>query len=228
MNAASAAPLSTGEHVVRMAGLLTRFNLHPEAQIHPSWLPPDWPAVYRAPQRLGVAGQHVLSDLLRSRLPEPQGYDTDFGSSRKRLALLDGRELRMLALYCGFGAHRALLKRRGIGAPLRRQLRRFGPETASFVMERMPELSAFAMNNHALEQRPLGAGRVILRRGARLLLALMAADGSALLERTRLKLPRRLAAGELPVLTTPQRAQLDELIQLSIVPERLPAWHWLF
>ena len=28
--------------------LVLRFNLHPEAGLHPSWLPPDWPANARA------------------------------------------------------------------------------------------------------------------------------------------------------------------------------------
>jgi type III secretion protein K len=224
-------PATTSSHsepAVVMTRLLARFHLHPEAQLHPSWLPASWPARHRHVERFGVDGQAVLSTILQRRLPDAEGFDTDFAPPRKRLALLDGRDLRMLALYCGFATHRELLRERRVGPPLRRQLQRFGPEAANFVMHRMPELPAFQMNNASLLTRPMGAGRAIWRRGARLLLALVAQDGPAVCERTRLKLPRSLAEGKLPALSPEQLAQLDELVQLSILPERLSSWHWLF
>jgi type III secretion protein K len=170
----------------------------------------------------------VLSTILQRRLPEAEGFDTDFAPPRKRLALIDGRDLRMLALYCGFATHRELLRERRVGPTLRRQLQRFGPEAANFVTHRIPELPAFQMNNESLLTRPLGAGRAIWRRGARLLLALVAQDGPAVCERARLKLPRSLAEGKLPALSPEQLKQLDELVQLSVLPERLSSWHWLF
>lgn len=216
------------EPAIRMANLLTRYNLHPEADLHPSWLPAAWPAAHRQVARFGEAGLAVLSDWLRRRLPGAAHYDAEFESARKRLALLDGRALRLLAVYCGFGTHRALLRHRHLGPVLRRQLQRYEPGALAFAMDRMPDLPAFEMNNAVLVAHPAGAGRVLVWRGARLLLALLAQDGPAVTERTRQKLPRHVSAGDLPMLTQGQLQQLEELVQLSIVPERLSSWHWLF
>lgn len=213
-----------------MASLLTRYNLHPEADLHPSWLPATWPAAHRQVARFGECGRAVLSDWLRRRLPGPTHYDAEFESARKRLALLDSHAIRLLAVYCGFGTHRALLRHRHrhLGPVLRRQLQRYEPGALGFAMDRMPVLPAFEMNNAALVAHPAGAGRVLVRRGARLLLALLAQDGPAVVERTRQKLPRHQSAGEVPLLTPAQLQQLEELVQLCIVPERLSSWHWLF
>jgi type III secretion protein K len=217
---------SSVDHALRMARALTQFNLHPEVDLHPSWLPPAWPAPHRAPARFGPAARALLGDWVRRSLHAPAGYDTHFESANKRLALLDARSLRLLAVYCGLAVHRPLFKQRGVGTELRRQARRF--DAAAFAQDRMPDLPAFAMNPRAIEQRPRSAGRVIVRRGSRLLMALLAGEGEPVLRRTRLKLPRAAAQVELPVLNAAQRQQLAELIHLCIVPERLSPWDWLF
>ena len=92
----------------------------------------------------------------------------------------------------------------------------------------MPRLTAFRLDVARLEQRPLAAGRTVFDRGYRLLQGLVAAEGEACLERLRRKLPRRVAALRVPALDARQRAQLDELLLMGLVPERLGAWDWLF
>jgi type III secretion protein K len=219
---------AAADMALRLSRLLARFNLHPEEDLHPSWLPADWRARHRLAALRSEAGRAVLSDWLRASGRVPAGFDTAFDAEHKRLALLDARSLRLLAAYCGLGVHLPLWRQRGIGAELRRLARRLGPDAPAYVQQRMPQLQAFAMNPQPLLQRPRGAGRVVMRRGARLLLGLLQAEDAPAAERARLKLPRRLAQGELPQLSAAQRAELGELIHLSVLPERFPQWHWLF
>jgi type III secretion protein K len=56
----------------------------------------------------------------------------------------------------------------------------------------------------------------------------VATQGEAVLRRLQKKLPRRASELRLPVLKPQQLAQLDELMFMGIVPERLPQWDWLF
>ncbi|MBX3621598.1 MAG: SctK family type III secretion system sorting platform protein [Rhizobacter sp.] len=208
--------------------LLMRHNLHPELDLHPSWLPPEWPARHRHIDRLGPAGQGVLADLLRrdgGAATEPR-YRFDAPASR--LALVDGPSLRRLAAYTGLCAHKPLLRQRGLGAALRRQARRLDADAADFVAERMPHLSELRMNVSALQQRPQAAGRVVMDRGYRLLLATLAGEGEGVLQRVQRKLPRRVSALGLPTLTPRQTTQLQEVMLQCLIPERLPAWDWLF
>lgn len=207
--------------------LVARYNLHPELDMHPSWLPADWPARHRRVERFGAAGQAVLSDLLRnSVVAEPQ---FDFDSRLRRLALLDMAALRRLAAYTGLGVHKTMFEQRGgVAAQLRRQARRIAPDAADFVAERMPRLSEIRMNPQRLQQHPNGAGRVMFDRGYRLLQAALLPEGVAFVQRLRRKLPRRVAALNVPALKAHQTAQLQELMLHCIVPERLPEWDWLF
>jgi type III secretion protein K len=212
--------------------LVMRYNLHPELDLHPSWLPADWPARHRQVARLGVAGQGVLSDLLRR---DGAGAGVAAGTARysfdsrmSRLALIDGTSLRRLAAYTGLCAHQPLLRQRGVGTQLRRQARRFDADAADFVIERMPHLSELRMNLSALQQRPHGAGRVVFDRGYRLLLAALAGEDAAVVQRVQRKLPRRVAALSVPALAPRQAAQLQEVLLQCFIPERLAAWDWLF
>src|SRR6185295_10330133 len=123
--------------------LVVRHHLHPELDLHPSWLPADWPARHRGIGRLGPSGRAVLGQLLRREAGEP---DWRFDSRMRRLALLDVASLRRLAAYTGLGAHKPLFRLRGVGAQLRRQARRFDVDGADFVMDRMPALGELRMN----------------------------------------------------------------------------------
>lgn len=205
------------------------FNLHPERTLHPSWLPAEWPARHRRLAGHGPGAQAVLSDCLQrwdghAALAQEFEFDTPL----RRLALLDGAALRRLAAYCGFATHRAAFNLRGVGAVLRYQARRYDDDAAQFVQRRLPPLSRFAMNTAALEARPAGAGHVVVGRGYRLLLALLAAQGAPVLERVRRKLPRHASRLAPPTLRADQHEQLAELTLLCLVPERLPQWDWLF
>ena len=209
--------------------LVTRFNLHPEHDLHPSWLPAHWPARHRLPRRLGEGGRAVLAELLRREAPPLCSADYNFDSRLKRLALLDAAALRRLAAYLGFCAHLPLLRLRGgVGAQLRRPALRLDADAVDFLLERVPQLTGLRMNHAALEQRPLAAGRIVLDRGHRLLLGAAAAEGEAVLRRLQHKLPRRVATQGLPQFEPHQARQLRELMLACIVPERLPQWDWLF
>ena len=212
--------------------LVLQHNLHPEASLHPSWLPPAWPARHRAALlRLQPGARSVLADVLRQRGVLASGPDYHFDSRRKRLLLLDPPALRRLAFYTSLCAHAPLLRlprRDPVGKQLRRQARRYDADAVDFVLERAPRLSEIQMSAQALGERPWSCGRVLVERGARLLFALGASEGEAVLERLRRKLPRRFSALEVPRLAPRQIVQLDELMLSCIVPERLARWDWLF
>jgi len=210
--------------------LVVRFNLHPEAGLHPSWLPANWPARHRSPARLGEAGRAVLAaQLRRAQAPAGGMADYNFDSRLKRLALLDADALRRLAAYLGFCVHQPLFRLRGgAGAQIRRQARRFDADAVDFVLDRVPQLTALRMDGSVLQQRPMAAGRVVVSRGYRLLLGAAASEGEAVLQRLRHKLPRRVSALGAAALQPRQAQQLHELMLSCIVPERLPQWDWLF
>ncbi len=204
--------------------LAMRQQLHPELDMHPSWLPAGWPAKYRAMSRLNESGQAMVCEWVRRELG---GDMPTFDTPLRRMALLDASSLRRLAGYIGMAAHKPLLQMRGTGRQLRRQAERIEPGAADFIVRRVPALSELAMNTTALQERPIGLGRVVMNRGYRLLLATLNHDGDALMRRVRLKLPRHACAAP-PVLAPRQHQQLEELMLMCIVPERLPQWDWLF
>jgi len=96
------------------------------------------------------------------------------------------------------------------------------------VLERAPQARELSMSAQALQDRPAGAGRVLMERGYRLLLAALGRDGDAAVQRLLRLLPRRVAALQVPALSSRQADQLDELMLDCIVPERLAQWDWLF
>jgi type III secretion protein K len=207
--------------------LVMHYNLVQQAGLHPSWLPASWPARYRRMAQYGPAGQAVLGELVRRQ--NMHAGDYQFDSRLKRLALFDAGSLRRLAVYAGLGAHLPLLKQRGpAAAQLRRQARRYDAEAVPFALERMPLLPELRMDARPLQERPLAAGRLLVSRGYRLLLAAVAPEGETVVRRVRLKFPRRLATLGVPPLQPRQAQQLSELMLLCIVPERLPQWDWLF
>ncbi|ADU39135.1 SctK family type III secretion system sorting platform protein [Variovorax paradoxus] len=220
---------NTAHGPMDLVRLVVRFNAHPEIDLHPSWLPAQWPARVRSPRRLGPAGRAVLCGLLRREQVLGAVPDYDFDSRLKRLALLDGDSLRRLAAYVGFCAHLPLFKvRGGAGYQIRRQARRFDADAVDFVLDRVPQPSELRMDTSNLQQRPIATGRVVVDRGYRLLLGAAAAEGELVLERLRHKLPHRISLLGVPALEPRQARQLNELMLSCIVPERLPQWDWLF
>jgi len=211
---------------LQLLRLATRLHLHPQQDLHPSWLPPEWPARHRQLQHLGPGGQAALADWLRPDMPV---VDLNAGTGLKRLLLMDGPSLRRLAIYCGLCAHAPLLRMRGAaGVQARRQARRIDRDAQQVVLERMPALSALRVNLGSIEQRPFAAGRVIVDRGYRLLFGAVASEGDAVLQRLQRKLPRRASRLRVLTLEARQTHQLNELMLMCIVPERLPQWDWLF
>ncbi|WP_454764110.1 type III secretion system protein SctK [Cupriavidus campinensis] len=165
-----------------------------------------------------------------------------------RVVLMDRAPLRLLALWLGLAVHKAgfaserrmvpsqLANIDALAGPLigplpramRRVARRIDPHAVMFLLKRVPDLSELPMNLAPLRMRPLAAGRVMAERGYRLLCGLMAGYGAPLRHALMRKFPRRLAALPPVALTRAQAAQLRELLLLNLIPERFPAWHWLF
>ena len=224
---AAVPPPTAAANPLDLMRLVMRYNLHPQADLHSSWLPAAWPAPYRRMARFGPAGHEVLAALLAGEgATEP---DYRFDSRLKRLALFDAGSLRRLAMMVSLGVHLPLLRQRSpAGTQLRRQARRYDPGLLPFAFDRMPPLPGLRMDAKPLEQRPLAAGRLLVGRGYRLLLAALAPEGDEIVRRVRRKFPRRLAALSVPRLEPRQSLQLSELMLLCIVPERLPQWDWLF
>ena len=207
--------------------LVVSHNLDPHIGLHPSWLPPHWPARYRRVSAWGPAGQAVLGALVRGQHGGAPDYQ--FDSRLKRLMLMDAAALRRLAVYAGLAAHRGLLEQGSpAGSQLRRQARRYDRDAMHFTLQRMPALSQLRMEVRAMQERPLATGRLLVSRGYRLLLGALATEGEEGVRRVRHKFPRRLAALSVPALQPRQTQQLSELMLSCIVPERLPQWDWLF
>lgn len=219
----------SGPGPLDMLRLVARFNLHPELDLHPSWLPAEWPARHRSVTRLGPAGRAVLGDMLRRRKQTVCAPIYNFDSPLKRLVLLDSNSLRKLAVYVGLSVHSPLLKiRNEVGAQVRRQARRFDRDAVDFIIDRVPQTSAFKMHTEAMELRPSAAGRTIVSRGYRLLVSALAPEGETVVRRLQHKMPRRVASLNVPPLKPRQSEELNELMLMCIVPERLPQWDWLF
>jgi type III secretion protein K len=211
--------------------LMLQHNLHPETGVHPSWAPEDWPVRYRARLgRLRPAARGVLAEVLKRCGTVPVKADYHFDSRRKRLLLVDTPAVRRLAFYTSLCAHSPLLRLRrdALSAQIRRQARRFDKDAVEFVLDRAPEPTELKMSVNTLMAAPHSAGRVLMERGYRLVLAVLLPEGDAVVQRMQRKLHRRLAALPVPRLTPGQLQQLDELMLSCIVPERISQWDWLF
>ncbi len=211
---------------MQMLQPVRQLHLHPEADLHASWLPLDWPSRYRGAQRFGPGGQAALAAWLRDQTPV---MDLNFDARRKRLLLLDGLSLRRLAIYTSLAVHAPLLRQRSVvQQPLRRLARRMDRDALRLVLDRLPTPRALKPESSRLERRPQAAARLVVDRGYRLLQAVVATQGDEVLRRLQKKLPRRVSELRRPVLQARQLEQLDELMLMGIVPERLPQWDWLF
>jgi type III secretion protein K len=221
--------VSASRDPLTLMRLIARFNLHPEVDLHPSWLPADWPVRHRHPVRWNDGGRAMLSRLLLQQQLAGTPPLFNFDERLARLALVDGASLRRLAFYTGLCAHLPLLKLRSpLGLALRRQALRFDAEAVEFALDRVPSPTTLKMDDAPMQHRPHAAGRIVAARGYRLLLAAAASAGITPLKRVQLKLPRRVSALSVPHLRERQLHQLDELMLSCIVPERLPQWDWLF
>jgi type III secretion protein K len=216
---------------IQMMRLMTHLNLYAEAGLHASWLPKDWPPPYRRVEHLGQAGRALVARKLQLQHGLEGQIDFNFDSRLKRLALVDGRSLRLMAIYCGFSVHQSLLlSRGGVGLHMRRQLRRIdkAKNAMEFLTKRIPVLSTLRMNTRSIEQRPISTGHVVVTRGYRLLLALIASSSQPTFLRVQTKLPRRACMLALPQLDQVKIRHLSELVLSCIVAERFPQWDWLF
>lgn len=238
-----------------VAGLLQRPLAHLHPSWLPADWPLAWrrPAAFGAAAQdvlaapLGMVADAVARETLARVL-------TGEGDARPdvlpRIVLMDRPALRLLALWLGLAVHKpGFASERRMPAPLaniahidalagtligplpramRRVARRIDAQAVAFLLKRVPDLTELPMNLAPLRARPASAGRVMAERGYRLLCGLMAGYGAPLRHALMRKFPRRLAALPPVALTRPQAAQLRELLLLNLIPERFPAWHWLF
>ncbi|SPS00154.1 type III secretion system protein SctK [Cupriavidus taiwanensis] len=209
-------------------------------------------------QPLGLAGADDARDAVIYRLLEaPPSLARLVLMPRSDLRLL-AWWLGLAVHQAGFASERRMLPAQladsiaplpgALSAPLlgsapramRRAARRLDRHAVAFILKRVPALPALPMNLAPLRAHPAGAGRLMAERGYRLLCGLLAAEAphaaheahaaheGPLLQALRRKFPRRLAALSPAALTPAQSAQLRELLRLNLIPERFPAWHWLF
>lgn len=245
--AATALPDAALAHAI--ADLLQR----PLAHRHPSWLPADWPPPLRRADRFGNAGAGVLAAPLSVAVDaaaQEQLLTLLAGTDRlPRVVLMERSALRLLAIWVGLAVHKAgfAIERRMVPAQLaesieplasrlagatpramRRAARRIDAQAVAFLLKRVPDLGDVPMNLAPMRARPACAARLMAERGYRLLGGLLEAYGAPLLRVWRFKSPRRLAMLPPAELSRSQAAQLRELVLLNLIPERFPAWHWLF
>ncbi len=208
--------------------LAVRFNLHPEEGVHSSWLPADWPSGHRAVNRFGPSGRVLLGKYLRQWGMLDQYIDFNFDSRRRRLALMDSSSLRILAAYCGLCAHKPLFEMVATSHDMHRFARRIHHDAARFVIGRTPALTGLILSKRLAPKNPLGLGSLVMSRGYRMLLGVLATEGDAVVRQVMRKLPRRVSTLKVPIFRSPKLEQISELIFLCLVPERMPQWDWLF
>lgn len=220
------APQSKGP--MDLARLAIQFNLHPEHDVHPSWLPANWPPGYRQLNRYGDAGKVMLGKYLRRWGKLDEQLDFNFDAPRRRLALMDGRSLRLLAAYCGLCVHKPLFETVATSHDMHRLARRIHPEAARFVIGRTPALTGLVLSKRLAPTNPLALGSLVMSRGYRMLLGVLATEGNGIVRKVIRKLPKRVAALKVPSFRAAKLEQVSELIFLCLVPERMTEWDWLF
>lgn len=205
--------------------LVAKQVLRPHEDMHPSWLPAEWPLAHRRWQGLGPGGRMALAQWHRARFGVFEG---PFDTPCRRLLLWDSASLRRLAIYLGLVLHGPLMQQRGaLAGVLRRQFHRIDPQAWDLVTRRLPALTRLQADVRRLGSRPGAAGRAVVDRGYRLLQAAVEVEGVVALAQLRCKLPRRVSNLRPLILADSQKSQLDEVMFMGIVPERLPQWDWL-
>jgi type III secretion protein K len=207
------------------------FNLRPDRYIDPSWLPMEWPAHLRDPARYGEAGRAVLARALLQAHGLDATRDYDFSTAEKRIALLPADALEHLAACCGLCLHRQWLREAEVSHKMQQVIdTAFGADAVTFVLYRMPAFDAVSEILEPQRQYPRLAVQTLRARGRQLLLDFLQPYGPAVGRRLALKFPRGGADGHRPpyLLGRTQRAELGELLRLSLIPEQVPAWDWLF
>ncbi|MGM9487402.1 type III secretion system protein [Ideonella sp. YS5] len=205
-----------------------RAATRPSLDAHASWWPPGWRE--HGPIRLGEGGHQAASTWLRRThaVPDAAEAATRPDSPVERLAWMDGRSLRRLALVAGFVAHRDHFETPGLALEMWRQAKRLDRGLPDFALSHWPSCPALAMSPRALVQRPRAAGRVVLRRGYQLMLGLLASEGQGLWRSTRIRFPRSVAQAGPPAMPPERRQVYEELLFMCALPERFGSWDWLF
>lgn len=215
----------------RVAALVATFNLRPDRYIDASWLPADWPLPLRDPMRYGEAGRAVLAQALLQAHRLQGEWDYDFQPAEKRIALLPADALERMAACCGLCLHRQWLREGEVSRKTQQAIDlAFGAPLVTFALERMPAFEAVAETLQPQRQYPRLAVETLRARGRRLLTDFLVPFGPAVTGRLALKFPRNVAHADRPpyLLGRTQRAELGELLRLSLIPEQVPEWDWLF
>jgi hypothetical protein len=210
----------TADQQQRAAVLLWRFNCHIAGLAHPSWIehPVAWtrhPA-YSAHllARHGLSGRH----------------EWHCRAAAERLWLMDGGSIAGLLLALGGLAHAPRLQRIVRGEQ-RAAVQAAWPEPAWQAAH--DTLAPRLALPSSLLPEPLQADRqataeALARVGAQLLRGVLAPGARAVAGRARLRLPKLWADDAPLVLPTDEQHALMTWISALWVPQRSPAWAWLF
>jgi hypothetical protein len=198
-------------HQLRFAQLSWHFNCHIAAMAHPSWL--------EYPQQAADPG---WSQYLLARHGLSQRHDWALDEPVRRLWLLDAVALQSLV----HGVSGLMFK-----GPLTRAVRRDRREA---LRGRLNEAMWLAATDPCAPpvDAPEGIEELqpveIERRCAQVLRGLLAPASYAVAQRSRLRLPRAWSQDDPVVLAEEPRQALAAWATQIWIPQRSPAWAWLF
>jgi hypothetical protein len=211
---------ATADRQQRAAVLLWHFNCHIAGLAHPSWAPQ--PA---APTRHPAYSVHLLA-----RHGLAGCYEWHCRAAAQRLWLMDGGSIAGLLLALGGVAHAPRLQRIVHGEQ-RAAVQASWPAPAwQAAHDALAPKLALPLSHlpEPPKADPQAAAEALARLGAQLLRGALAPGCRAVAGRARLRLPRPWADDMPLVLPADEQRALMTWISAVWVPQRSPAWAWLF
>jgi hypothetical protein len=213
----------TAEQQQRAALVLWRFNCHIAGLAHPSWIEQPAASIGHPAGSAHLLARHGLAGC----------YEWHCRAAAQRLWLMDGSSIGGLLLALGGLAHAPRLQRIVRGEQ-RAAVQAAWPEPAWQAAHDAlaPKLglpsSVLPETPEPPKADPQATAEMLARVGAQLLRGVLAPGERAVAGRARLRLPKRWA-DDLP-LELPADAQHALMTWISAlwVPQRSPAWAWLF
>ncbi|MDY7577163.1 SctK family type III secretion system sorting platform protein [Herbaspirillum sp. RTI4] len=211
--------------------LVHQFNFRPETYVHESWYADDWPAMYRQPTAFRTAGVKRLAAMLNAQHGLSHCYEFNFSSPARRLFLLPGDVLEVLATALGLLFFQSYVLDLAGAGRLAFLHDGFGRRLTTLVAVRCPSV-AFAAVATLAEEVPflsLPSLRLLCAAlGRRMLLTLAEGEGIPVVTRTRLKYARSVPVDTRVSFSAEEQSLATELCLMCLIPEEIPAWDWLF
>jgi hypothetical protein len=211
----------TAEYQQRAAVLLWRFNCHIASLVHPSWI--DQPA---ASTRHPAYSAHLLA-----RHGLTGCCEWHCRTAAERLWLMDGGSIAGLLLALG-GLAQAPRLQRIVRGEQRAAVQAAWPEpswqAAHDALAPTLALPAQSEPQELCKTDRQATAETLARLGAQLLRGVLAPGACAVAGRARLRLPKLWADDVALVLPADVQPALITWISALWVPQRSPAWAWLF